>query len=103
MNKFLMKNVYPEFIKMGLIEDIINIAAEDFKRLHRITDIRIRRRSDSSKGLVLVIEVILYYGESIFTVSKLFQKKIKDRIEAMTAMKGKNVNIKVRSLAVKKQ
>lgn len=25
MNKFLMKNVYPEFIKMGLIEDIINI------------------------------------------------------------------------------
>lgn len=86
-----------------VVEDIINIAAEDFKGLHKITDIRIRRRSDSSKGLVLVIEVILYYGESIFTVSKLFQKKIKDRIEAMTAMKVKNVNIKVRSLAVKKQ
>ena len=85
-----------------VVEDIINIAAEDFEGLKRITDIKIRRRSDSSKGLVLVIEVVLYYGVSIFTVSKLFQKKIKDRIEAMTAMKVKNVNIKVRSLVVKK-
>lgn len=86
-----------------VVEDIIYIAAEDFSGLQRITDIKIRRRSDSSKGIVLVIEVVLYYGVSIFNVSKLFQKKIKDRIEAMTAMKVKNVNINIRSLAVKKE
>ncbi|MDO4178929.1 MAG: Asp23/Gls24 family envelope stress response protein [Phascolarctobacterium sp.] len=86
-----------------VVEDIIAIVAENFEGLQKITDITIRRRSDSSKGLVLIIEVILYYGVSIFSVSKLLQKKIKDRIEAMTAMKVKNVNINVRSLAVKKK
>ena len=91
------------FISNKVIEDIITLAAEDFTGLYKVTDITLRRRSDSSKGLVLVIEVILYYGVSIFSVSKLLQQKIKDRIESMTAMKVKNVNINVRSLALKKK
>lgn len=86
-----------------VVEDIIHIAAEDFPDLQKITDIKISRRSDSSKGIVLIIEVVLYYGVSIFTVSKQIQKKIKDRLESMTAMKVKNVNINIRSLAVKKE
>jgi len=45
---------------------------------------------------------VLYYGVKLFAVTKQFQAKIKEKIEYMTAMKVKNVNVSIRSLAVKK-
>lgn len=47
--------------------------------------------------------VVLYYGVKIFEVTKLFQHKIKEKVEYMTAMQVKTINVSVRSLSVKKQ
>ena len=70
--------------------------------MERITSIKVRRRSDNSKGIVISVEVVLYYGVKLFAVTKQFQAKIKEKIEYMTAMKVNNVNVSIRSLAVKK-
>ena len=62
-----------------------------------------RRRSDNSKGLVIRIEVVLYYGEKIQLITKRLQAHIKQKVEYMTAMTVKNVDVSVRSLQVKKK
>lgn len=84
------------------IEDIINIIAVKMLGVDKVTAISVRRRSDNSKGIVIAVEVILYYGVQIFEVTKQLQLKIKEKIEYMTAMQVKNVNISIRSLSVKK-
>ena len=68
----------------------------------KITDIKVRRRSDNSKGIVIAIEVVLFYGVQIFEVTKQLQAKVKSKVEYMTAMQVKNVNVSIRSLSVRK-
>lgn len=85
------------------IEDIINLIAEKLEGVEKVNSIRVRRRSDGSKGIVIAIEVVLYYGEKIFTVTKQLQAKIKEKVEYMTAMQVKTVNVSVRSLAIRKK
>ena len=85
------------------IEDIIHLIMEKSPDVSEVTDIRVRRRSDNSKGIIIKVELILYYGVKIFEVTKQLQKKVKERIEYMTAMKVNNVNVSIRSLAVKKK
>lgn len=82
------------------IEDIINIIADKLESVERVTTIRVRRRSDNSKGIVISVEVVLYYGVQLFSVTRQLQARIKEKIEYMTAMQVKNVNVSVRSLAV---
>ncbi len=84
------------------IEDIINIIANKMDGVERITDLRVRRRSDNSKGIVIYVEVVLYYGEKLFVVTRQLQAKIKKKVEYMTAMQVKNVNVSIRSLALRK-
>lgn len=84
------------------IEDIINIIANKMDGVERITDLRVRRRSDNSKGIVIYVEVVLYYGEKLFIVTRQLQAKIKKKVEYMTAMQVKNVNVSIRSLALRK-
>lgn len=84
------------------IEDIINIIANKMNGVERITDLRVRRRSDNSKGIVIYVEVVLYYGEKLFIVTRQLQAKIKKKVEYMTAMQVKNVNVSIRSLALRK-
>lgn len=84
------------------IEDIINIIANKMEGVERITDLRVRRRSDNSKGIVIYVEVVLYYGEKLFIVTRQLQAKIKKKVEYMTAMQVKNVNVSIRSLALRK-
>lgn len=83
------------------IEDIIKIIAKKMDGVERITDLRVRRRSDNSKGIVIYVEVVLYYGEKIFIVTRQLQAKIKKKVEYMTAMQVKNVNVSIRSLALR--
>lgn len=85
------------------IEDIINIVAGKIEGVQKVTGIKVRRRSDNSKGIVISIEIILYYGEKLFNVTKQLQAKVKEKIEYMTAMQVKNVNVSIRSLALKKR
>lgn len=84
------------------IEDIIMIISRKMLGIDKITDIKVRRRSDNSKGIVIAIEVVLFYGVQIFEVTKQLQAKVKDKVEYMTAMQVKNVNVSIRSLSVKK-
>lgn len=84
------------------IEDIINLVARKEIAVDRITDISVRRRSDNSKGIVIHIEAVFYYGAHLLQATKIFQKKIKERVEYMTAMQVKNVNVSIRRLSVKK-
>ncbi len=85
------------------IEDIIKIIGRKLEGVERVTSIKVRRRSDNSKGIVISVEVVLYYGVHLFNLTKQFQAKIKEKIEYMTAMKVNNVNVSIRSLAVRKK
>ncbi len=85
------------------IEDIIQIIGRKLEGVERVTSIKVRRRSDNSKGIVISVEVVLYYGVHLFNITKQFQAKIKEKIEYMTAMKVNNVNVSIRSLAVRKK
>ena len=84
------------------IEDIISIIAGKIEGVQKVTGIKVRRRSDNSKGIGISIEIIIYYGEKLFAVTKQLQSKVKEKIEYMTAMQVKNVNVSIRSLALKK-
>ena len=84
------------------IEDIIMIIGKKMLGVVKITDIKVRRRSDNSKGIVIAIEVVLFYGVQIFEVTKQLQAKVKSKVEYMTAMQVKNVNVSIRSLSVRK-
>lgn len=84
------------------IEDIIMIIGKKMLGVDKITDIKVRRRSDNSKGIVIAIEVVLFYGVQIFEVTKQLQAKVKSKVEYMTAMQVKNVNVSIRSLSVRK-
>ena len=44
-----------------------------------------------------------YYGVKLFAVTRQLQAKIKEKVEYMTAMQVKNVNVSIRSLAVKRR
>ena len=92
----------PNHFHWKKMEDIIKIIGRKLEGVERITSIKVRRRSDNSKGIVISVEVVLYYGVKLFAVTKQFQAKIKEKIEYMTAMKVNNVNVSIRSLAVKK-
>lgn len=85
------------------IEDIIKIVALKQEGVDKVTNIKVRRRSDNSKGIVIAVEVILFYGTKLFAESKKLQNKIKEKIEYMTAMQVKNVNVSIRSLAISKK
>ena len=85
------------------IEDIINLIAEKLEGVEKVSGIKVRRRSDNSKGIVISVEVVLYYGVKLFAVTRQLQAKIKEKVEYMTAMQVKNVNVSIRSLAVKRR
>lgn len=84
------------------IEDIIKLVAAKQDGVDKVTAIKVRRRSDNSKGIVIGLEVVLFYGEQIFDITHKLQNKIKEKIEFMTAMQVKNVNVAIRSLSVRK-
>lgn len=84
------------------IESIIEIIANKMLGVDKVTDVKIRRRTDS-KGITISLEVILFYGVQIFTITRQLQAKIKEKVEYMTAMQVKNVNVSIRSLSVKKE
>ena len=85
-----------------MIEENMMLIADKMLGVDKVTDISIRRRTDS-KGITISMEVILFYGVQIFTITRQLQAKIKEKVEYMTAMQVKNVNVSIRSLSVKKE
>lgn len=84
-----------------VLQDIVNIVFEDNPEIKKVTDIRIRRRSDGNKGITILVEVIIYYGSKIRDVIRDFQNKIKTYAEFMTGLQVLNVNVSVRNLAMR--
>lgn len=99
--------VRPQFSYYGsllisdyVIEDIINLIMQKVLAVAHVNYIHVRRRSDA-RGISVHVELVLYYGVQIFEVSRLIQKKIKSKIEYMTAMQVNKVNISIRSLVLR--
>lgn len=85
----------------GVVKDIISIILSKNDDVNKITDIRIRRRADSTQGIVILIEVVMYYGVEVKEAIKAVQRKIKEKVERMTGMQVKTVNVSIRSLVVR--
>ncbi len=84
-----------------VVSDIVKIIVGKNQKIDKITSIKIRRPSDSSKGLTIYLEVVIYYGANIYGVVKALQNKIKEKVEDMTDMSVRDVNVSVRSLTVR--
>ncbi|MEG2764539.1 MAG: Asp23/Gls24 family envelope stress response protein [Acidaminococcaceae bacterium] len=89
------------FISDYVVIDIINIIATKLAGVDKITNIKVRRPSDNNKGMKIYIDTVLFYGSKIYDVVGLLQHKIKDKVELMTAIQVKEVNVAIKSLSVK--
>lgn len=90
-------------ISDNAVVDIIHLVADKMLGIAKILDVKVRRRSDSSKGIVIYLEVSLYYGVKIKSISYELQERLKKKIEYMTAMNVHHVNVSVRTLVVKEK
>jgi uncharacterized alkaline shock family protein YloU len=84
-----------------VVIDIVKIIMQKQPAVDKISDIRVRRPADANKGMTIYLELVLFYGSNIFNVVKVIQNKIKDKVEIMTAMPVREVNVSIRSLSVK--
>ena len=83
-----------------VVIDIVNIIVGKIRGIDRVPNIKVRRPSDPVKGMTIYIDLVLFYGANIFEVVSALQHKVKDKVEMMTAMRVKEVNVDVKSLSV---
>lgn len=86
-----------------VVTDIIKIIVSKNKNIDKISSIKVRRPSDTNKGMTIYMEVVLFYGVNIFAIVNALQTKIKDKVETLTAMPVRNVNVSIRSLTVREK
>ena len=83
-----------------VVIDIVNIIVGKIRGIDRVPNIKVRRPSDPVKGMTIYIDLVLFYGANIFEVVSALQHKVKEKVEMMTAMGVKEVNVDVKSLSV---
>ena len=83
-----------------VVIDIVNIIVGKIRGIDRVPNIKVRRPSDPVKGMTIYIDLVLFYGANIFEVVSALQHKVKEKVEIMTAMRIKEVNVDVKSLSV---
>lgn len=83
-----------------VVIDIINIIVGKLSGIDKVTNIKVRRPSDSSRGMTIYVDLVLFYGTDIFELVKILQQNVKEKVEMMTAMRVKEVNVDVKSLSV---
>ena len=83
-----------------VVIDIVNIIVGKIRGIDRVPNIKVRRPSDPVKGMTIYIDLVLFYGANIFEVVSALQHKVKEKVEIMTAMRVKEVNVDVKSLSV---
>lgn len=84
-----------------VVSDIVRIVVRKNKQVDRITAIKVRRPSDTSRGMTIYLGIVLFFGAPIFEVVKSLQTKIKLKVEGMTSMPVKNIDVAVKSLTVR--
>ena len=82
-----------------VVIDIVNIIVGKIRGIDRVPNIKVRRPSDPVKGMTIYIDLVLFYGANIFEVVSALQHKVKEKVEIMTAMRVKEVNVDVKSLS----
>ncbi|MBQ0107747.1 MAG: Asp23/Gls24 family envelope stress response protein [Phascolarctobacterium sp.] len=87
----------------AVIKDIVALSINENIDIKKITDIKITRRSDGSKGIIISTEVVLYYGIKIREAVRFYQKKIKQAVEFMTGLQVNAVRFGVRELAIREK
>jgi len=99
--------VRPTFSYLGkyLISDraliqIIKYSCSEVLSLYKILDIKIKNFED---GIVINIDVTLYYGSRLIDSTKKIQELVKKEVEAMTSLNILSINVEVKSLYVKKR
>lgn len=85
-----------------IVNDIVKIIIDKQGQVDKLSSVRVQRPTDANKGMTIYLELILFYGVNIFTTVKELQNKIKEKVESMTAMPVKQVNVSIRSLTVKR-
>ncbi len=86
----------------SIVNDIVKIVVSKRKeQVDKLSSIRVQRPTDANKGMTIYLELVLFYGVDIFGTVKILQNKIKEKVELMTSMPVRNVNVSVRSLTVK--
>lgn len=88
-------------ISDSAIKDIVTIIISEYDCLQKITEIKVGRRSDGSKGIIISVEVVIYYGTKIVDATRDFRVKIQNYVEMMTGLQVKTVTVAVRSLAIR--
>ncbi|MHC1718787.1 MAG: Asp23/Gls24 family envelope stress response protein [Acidaminococcaceae bacterium] len=83
-----------------VVIDIVNIIVGKIRGIDRVPNIKVRRPSDPVKGMTIYIDLVLFYGANIFEVVNTLQHSVKEKVEMMTAMRVKEVNVDVKSLSV---
>lgn len=87
----------------AVIKDIVALTINENIDIKKITNIKISRRSDGNKGIVISTEVILYYGVKIREIVRTYQQQIKKVVEYMTGLQVNAVQFGVRELALREK
>ena len=87
-----------------IVNDIVKIIISKKKQqVDKLSSISVRRPTDANKGMTIYLELVLFYGVDIFATVKDIQNKIKEKVEMMTSMPVRNVNVSIRSLTVREK
>ena len=103
--KSIVRPAFSYYGKISVIDyvvsDIVRIVVGKNKNVDRITSIKVRRPADASRGMTIYLDLVLYFGSQIFDVVKQLQTKIKLKVEGMTSMPVRDINVSIRSLTVR--
>lgn len=105
--KSIVRPAFSFYGKLSLsdyvIIDIIRIILDKNNNIAKISKLKIRRSPNVNIGMTINLELNLFYGINIIDTIKQIQDKIKRKVEFMTAMPVKEINVQVRTLELKKQ
>lgn len=87
-------------IAEGVLAEIIERAAKEAGKVKSAGRVTIKKEPD---GVTVELQPVLYYGCHIIDVGRQIQQKVKERVEEMTGLTVKAVNLLVRSLYIPRQ
>lgn len=103
--KSIVRPAFSFYGKLSLsdyvIIDIIKIILDKNNNIAKISKIKVRRSLNANVGMTINLELNLFYGVNIIEVIQQIQDKIKRKVEFMTAMSVKEINVQVRTLELK--
>lgn len=85
------------------VSDIVRIVVQKNKDVDRISAIKVRRPADTNKGMTIYLDLVLFFGAQIFEVVRQLQAKIKVKVEGMTSMPVRDINVSIKSLTVRSE